>query len=186
MSSATIYSDFKPTYLYIKQHTITGLLYFGKTVNDPEKYPGSGTIWKAHIKKHGKEHVVTLWCYLFTDRALLMDVALIMSTQFNIVDSKNWANLILENGINGGAVKDNNFVAWSKLPKTAEHKRKQSEKMISIQTDPNSKSKRNRMKKCMVDGITFDSITAASKHFGVSEMGVQWWFKNGRAQRLDQ
>lgn len=32
-----------PTYLYVKQHTITGLKYFGKTIKDPYVYPGSGT-----------------------------------------------------------------------------------------------------------------------------------------------
>ena len=26
--------NFKPTYLYIKQHTVTGKLYFGKTTKD--------------------------------------------------------------------------------------------------------------------------------------------------------
>lgn len=52
---------YTPTYLYIKQHTITGKLYFGKTIKDPEKYMGSGTHWKRHINKHGKEHVETLW-----------------------------------------------------------------------------------------------------------------------------
>ena len=51
----------KPTYLYIKQHTKTGLLYFGKTVNDPNKYHGSGKRWVKHIKKHGKQYIETLW-----------------------------------------------------------------------------------------------------------------------------
>jgi len=42
-------TEFQPTYLYIKQHTKTGKLYFGKTGNDPEKYLGSGTRWKRHL-----------------------------------------------------------------------------------------------------------------------------------------
>lgn len=37
---------FEPTYLYIKQHSITGKLYFGKTVKNPEKYNGSGSPWR--------------------------------------------------------------------------------------------------------------------------------------------
>ncbi len=49
------------TYLYIKQHTITGKLYFGKTIRDPLKYFGSGLHWSPHIRVHGKEHVMTLW-----------------------------------------------------------------------------------------------------------------------------
>ena len=28
--------EFKPTWLYIKQHNTTGLKYFGKTTKDPE------------------------------------------------------------------------------------------------------------------------------------------------------
>ena len=52
---------YTPTYLYIKQHALTGKLYFGKTVQNPEVYKGSGTHWTNHIKKHGKEHIKTLW-----------------------------------------------------------------------------------------------------------------------------
>ena len=33
---------FPTTYLYIKQHTVTGKLYFGKTMQDVNTYPGSG------------------------------------------------------------------------------------------------------------------------------------------------
>lgn len=56
--------SFVPTYLYIKRHTITGKLYFGKTTKtdmDFSKYKGSGKHWSNHIKKHGKEHVETIW-----------------------------------------------------------------------------------------------------------------------------
>ena len=56
----------KPTYLYIKQHKITKLKYFGKTTKDPNKYLGSGKHWIRHIKKHGLE-IDTIWYQLFTD-----------------------------------------------------------------------------------------------------------------------
>lgn len=50
MTSKYIYS-FKPTYLMIKQHEITGLKYLCKTTRkDPLKYNGSGRYWKPHIK----------------------------------------------------------------------------------------------------------------------------------------
>ena len=45
--------EFKPTYLYVKTHNITGLKYFGKTTNDPYTYYGSGKYWLLHLKKHG-------------------------------------------------------------------------------------------------------------------------------------
>jgi len=100
----TIYSsDFKPTYLYIKQHNITGKLYFGKTIRDPEKYQGSGKHWKLHINKHGKEHIVTLWYCLFLYQEECTEFASIFSKQQNIVDSVNWLNLKDENGKDGGA-----------------------------------------------------------------------------------
>lgn len=105
MSSETIYGSFKPTYLYIKQHSVTGLLYFGKTVYDPVSYLGSGVHWQRHIKKHGKEHVVTLWNELFTDRTALTLFALQFSEEMNIVKSTSWANIKEENGLDGGSTK---------------------------------------------------------------------------------
>lgn len=105
MTNELFITNFKPTYLYIKQHTITGKLYFGKTTeDDPVKYPGSGTHWKLHVKKHGIEHVVTLWYCLFTDKEELTKFALSCSEQWNIVESKTWLNKIPENGLDGGSV----------------------------------------------------------------------------------
>ena len=94
---------FKPTYLYIKRHSITGLQYFGKTTkHDPIKYLGSGTYWKNHINKHGKEYIITDWYKLFTDIDELIEYAIDFSISNNIVKSENWANLCLETGIGGG------------------------------------------------------------------------------------
>jgi hypothetical protein len=76
---------FKPTYLYIKRHDITGLLYFGKTVRkDPTLYLGSGKYWRAHIRKHGK-NISTIWSMLFTDKDLIKEFALFFSEEFDIV-----------------------------------------------------------------------------------------------------
>jgi hypothetical protein len=94
-------AEFKPTYLYIKQHTITGKLYFGKTIKrDPEKYPGSGSHWLNHIKKHGPKHVVTEWYCLFLEEKECTEFALNFSNQNNIVESTDWANQIPEDGLN--------------------------------------------------------------------------------------
>ncbi|MEI7516738.1 MAG: NUMOD3 domain-containing DNA-binding protein, partial [Betaproteobacteria bacterium] len=89
-----------PTYLYIKQHSITGLKYFGKTISkNPVKYKGSGTYWKFHIKKHGKEFVETIWLSdPFVDKKILSEFAINFSKENNIVESNEWANLIPENG----------------------------------------------------------------------------------------
>ncbi|MBT6472552.1 MAG: hypothetical protein HOK52_14975 [Candidatus Marinimicrobia bacterium] len=102
MTSTTIYTPITPTFLYIKQHSITGKKYFGKTTRDPYTYPGSGLHWKRHIKKHGKEFVETLWVsepYYDTN---ITEIALQLSIENNIVESNLWANLILENGLDGG------------------------------------------------------------------------------------
>lgn len=94
---------FIPTYLYIKRHSVTGKLYFGKTVGDPEIYNGSGKHWKRHIKLHGVEYVETLWYCLFLDQEQCTEFALNFSRQNNIVYSDDWLNLIDENGLNGGS-----------------------------------------------------------------------------------
>src|ERR1035437_2618610 len=89
---------FKPTYLYIKQHKITGLKYFGKTIKDPLKYCGSGTKWKYHINYYGREHVETVWFQKFEDIDECRNYALKFSDDNDIVESDEWANLIVENG----------------------------------------------------------------------------------------
>ena len=93
-----------PTVLYIKQHSITKKKYFGKTTKDPYKYKGSGEYWKDHIKKHGKEHVITLWVSEpYIDKDTIVEFALSFSKEHNIVDSDLWANMKPENGLDGGA-----------------------------------------------------------------------------------
>jgi hypothetical protein len=94
-----------PTVLYIKQHSITKLKYFGKTTKDPLKYNGSGKHWIRHIKKHGKGYVITTWVSEpYIDSIALSEFALSFSRDNNIVESKDWANLILENGLDGSPV----------------------------------------------------------------------------------
>lgn len=101
-------TDFKSTWLMIKQHKVTGLKYFCKTaLYDPVTYLGSGTYWGRHLEEHGPQ-VETLWYKLFDDKEEIMEYALSFSRENNIVDAldengrKIWANLIPENGIDGG------------------------------------------------------------------------------------
>ena len=89
---------FKPTYLYIKQHSGTGLLYFGKTIRNPELYQGSGSYWRNHINKHGKDKVETLWYCLFLEESSCKNFAVSFSEQHDIIKSKKWANQIIEEG----------------------------------------------------------------------------------------
>lgn len=94
---------FKPTFLYIKQHRETKLLYFGKTVSDPEKYLGSGVYWSKHILKYGKDKVENIWYCLFLDEESLLAFANDFSVRNCIAESSDWANLIHENGLDGGS-----------------------------------------------------------------------------------
>ena len=92
----------KATYLYLKKHNQTGLMYFGKTVKDPESYTGSGVYWTRHLEKHGND-VSTVWTKIFTDKKELTKYALDYSKKHNIVESQDYANLKEEDGLIGGA-----------------------------------------------------------------------------------
>lgn len=92
---------FTPTWLMVKQHTITGLKYFCKTTKkNPIIYKGSGTRWSNHLKVHGRK-VDTVWYQLFEDRDTLVEFALKFSKDNDIVASDKWANLVPEDGITG-------------------------------------------------------------------------------------
>jgi hypothetical protein len=120
----TIYTPIAPTYLYIKKHSITGLKYFGKTTKDPYKYNGSGKYWTNHIKKHGKEHIVTLWVSdPYHDKSII-DYALHFSQENNIVKSNEWANLKPENGLDGGTCGIPHNKGKKCKPLSEEHKAK--------------------------------------------------------------
>ena len=107
-----IINNFEPTFLYIKQHTITGMNYFGKTARQhPLKYNGSGSYWKNHIKKYGKQYITTLWYDLFDDPNEIYLFSIDFSEKMNIVESKYWANQIIETGL------DNNL--GTSMPESA-------------------------------------------------------------------
>ena len=91
-------------YLYVKTHNKTGLKYLGKTVcKDPHKYPGSGTVWIRHLKKHGYDYTTEI--LLETDnKEELVTQGIYYSNLWNIVESTEWANLKKESGDGGGLV----------------------------------------------------------------------------------
>lgn len=136
----------KPTFLYIKQHTTTGLLYFGKTAAlHPEKYKGSGRYWRAHLKKYG-DSVETLWYCLFLDQEELSNFAIAFSRQQDIVISPSWANIIEENGLDGGP---------QGLRHSEEAKRNMSKAKVGKKMSPYHKlrSTLGHSKPCTIDGV---------------------------------
>jgi hypothetical protein len=89
-------------YLYVKTHNKTGLKYLGKTVSkNPYKYKGSGTHWKLHLKKHGND-VSTVILHETNSETEIKQLGLYYSNLWNIVESKQWANLKPEEGTGGG------------------------------------------------------------------------------------
>jgi len=88
-------------YLYVKTHNKTGLKYLGKTVSkDPHKYPGSGTVWRRHLEKHGYDYTTEI--LLETDsKEELTEYGIYYSNLWNIVESTEWANLKKESGDGG-------------------------------------------------------------------------------------
>ena len=112
-------------YLYIKTHNVTGLKYLGKTINkDPHSYKGSGKVWKRHIKKHGYD-VTTKILYATDNPEDFSKVSLHFSEKYDIVNSKEFANLIPETG-------DGGIPTWSK-----ESRKKLSENLKSRNFCPN-------------------------------------------------
>lgn len=93
-------------YLMIKEIDQTGLKYLCKrkqSVKDPEdhlKYRGSGVLWRRILNKHPEYTVTTTVIGLFTADDL-KEKGLYYSELYNIVESKEWANLINEVGDGG-------------------------------------------------------------------------------------
>lgn len=94
---------FKTTWLYVKRHKSTGLMYFGKTTKDPYKYSGSGKYWLRHLKAHGYD-IETLFAKSFDCPDQLAEFADKFSSEHMISKSEAWANLRDENGFDGAPV----------------------------------------------------------------------------------
>jgi hypothetical protein len=88
-------------YLYVKTHNKTGLKYLGKTrATDPHKYPGSGTYWRLHLKKHGYDYTTEIIKECQTEDEF-KQWGLYYTNLWNIVESNKWANLKEETGHGG-------------------------------------------------------------------------------------
>ena len=92
-------------YLYVKQHSVTGLKYFGVTKrSNPFQYKGSGKYWLRHLNKHGTNSVKTIDIWGFDNQIECTEFALKFSKDNNIVESSDWANLKQENGKDGNVL----------------------------------------------------------------------------------
>lgn len=124
---------FKPTYLYVKTHNKTGLKYFGKTTGtNPGKYTGSGKYWLRHLQVHGKD-ISTEIIGFYEDEQQCIEAASTFSISNNIVESTEWANFKIENGIDGGSDKGHKKCNTAKMKIAAAKKAKN---MIESGTHP--------------------------------------------------
>ena len=90
--------------LMVKTHNKTGLKYLCKTDrDDPHEYKGSGTYWKRHLAEHGDD-ITTEIIFETADMEEFKVKGLYYSNLWNIVTSKEWANLTPEQGSGGDTV----------------------------------------------------------------------------------
>lgn len=176
----------QPVFLYIKEHNITGLKYFGRTVKDPQHYQGSGLMWCNHIKKYGYD-VTTKVIGTYYDEETLQRDALNFSVENDIVASKEWANLVPETGLVGvpagsrlrrdpiieaarlvrlesywsnpewrKMMTDKHKKAWSEERKTAH-----SQKMMDNWTEDRKRSHSSKIKEKWSEGTTYEATLEA-------------------------
>lgn len=100
-------------YLYIKTSPF-GLKYLGKTIKNPFTYLGSGKIWKRHLAKHMLtiEDIKTEVVFETNNLEELINKGIELSLLYNIVESKEWANLREERGDGGDTSK---FIDYSNI-----------------------------------------------------------------------
>jgi hypothetical protein len=96
-------------YLLVKEHVDTGLKYLCKHVassfSECEKYKGSGTYWKRHLKKNGN-NVKTTCLFVTEDKNEFRKISKEYSLEYDVINSKEWANLCYEEGQGGNTVID--------------------------------------------------------------------------------
>lgn len=133
-------------YLYVKTHNKTGLKYLGKTKKNPYEYKGSGKYWLRHIKKHGYD--VKTEILLMTDsKEEIKETGLFFSNLWNIVENKEWANLMNETGSGG----DNSHnIDYEKLNET---KRKNAKTWVQSEESNKKRSIAHTGKKKSADSV---------------------------------
>lgn len=101
-------------YLYKKTHNKTGLQYLGKTSSNPHEYRGSGVRWVPHIKKHGYDVTTEILKECATNDEVKY-WGEYYSKLWNVVDSKEWANLREETGDGGDVSSCDSYLAKKHL-----------------------------------------------------------------------
>jgi len=99
----TIYDTWNPRTYYILENKTSGKKYIGQTMQDINKYLGSGTYWKNHCKKHGgytRDNITTLYSKMFEnkdDAQQYLDKFTKENIDYWKEHNTTWANLCEEN-----------------------------------------------------------------------------------------
>lgn len=84
--------------LMVKTHLVTGLKYLCVTVRDGyQKYSGSGKEWKKHLKENGHQ-ITTELLFESDNKEEFSEVCIQKSIEYDVVNSNDWANKVLERG----------------------------------------------------------------------------------------
>lgn len=136
--------------LYLKESPL-GLKYLGKCVNtDPYKYKGSGTVWKRHLKAHNilVTEIKTTILFETDDKDELKKMGLYYSDLWDVVNNKEFANLIPEQGDGGNTGGFKKGVVFTeehrKKLSIARSKQKDSQATIQKRADAISKTKKGK------------------------------------------
>lgn len=165
-------------YLYVKESPL-GLKYLGKTIRDPFKYKGSGKKWKAHLKYHNFtcKNLKTTVIYQSKNLNDIIIMGIFFSTWFNVVKSKDWANLIPEagEGIHGWKHSEATKQKMSLSSKGLVLTKEQLEKMKEGSRKKGWKHKEKPIVQYDLQNNfiqSHDSILAASQKSGVSRTSI--------------
>jgi len=194
-------------YIYKKTHNITGLKYLGKTVSkDPHAYKGSGVHWTRHIKKYGYDVTTEIIRECQTEKELI-EWGLYYSQLWNVVESKDWANLREEAGPKGSWSKESKEKLsntkkkeLSKLSKeeladrmknscsskkswTAERIEKISKANTGKKRSVESRKKQMQTRKILSENM---SIETKKEIWGKSNVGKTWKLIDGKRVWLDK
>lgn len=94
----------KKIYLLLKTHKVTGLKYLCRHETLDEKtcfvYPGSGVYWRRHLDKHGYDLTTEILAICETSEEFKV-IGIHYSHLYDIVSSKEFANLVIEEGQGG-------------------------------------------------------------------------------------
>ncbi len=157
----------------IKRHPIgidgsdKGLKYLCYTTLDNDNYNGSGRLWKEHLKEYGTAGIVSGLILESDNQKLMTNYAIYMSEELDIVDSKDWANLQIENCTH----------AWGGGKRAQETKDKLKKVAAEIKADPvrNTARSKNLSEASIKNqaAIKADPIRAASRSANLKKAAAE-------------